>query len=70
MSYIAMLISDGATTFLKQEYLWVGVFVTLFAVIIACTVEQEFGQFYTTFAFLLGAATSTLSGYIGMKVAV
>ena len=70
MSYIASLISDGATTFLKTEYFWISVFVVIFASIIACTVEEEFGQFYTTFAFLLGAITSTVSGYIGMWVAV
>jgi inorganic pyrophosphatase len=32
--------------------------------------EHKFGQFYTTFAFLIGGATSILSGYIGMKIAV
>ena len=33
-------------------------------------VESTLGEFWITFAFLLGAFTSLLSGYIGMKVAV
>jgi Na+/H+-translocating membrane pyrophosphatase len=32
--------------------------------------EREAGEFYTTTAFMLGALTSCVSGYIGMKVAV
>ena len=33
-------------------------------------VESTLGEFWITFAFILGAFTSLLSGYIGMKVAV
>mmetsp|Transcript_25385 Transcript_25385/g.17934 ORF Transcript_25385/g.17934 Transcript_25385/m.17934 type:complete len:497 (+) Transcript_25385:322-1812(+) len=42
----------------------------IFAVIISLTVEKEVGQFLTTGPFILGAATSILSGYIGMQIAV
>jgi H+-translocating diphosphatase len=31
--------------------------------------EVEFGQFYTTFAFLIGGFTSIVAGYIGMRIA-
>lgn len=46
------------------------IFVAIFAVIIALTVEKELGQFWTVAPFVLGALTSILSGYIGMKIAV
>ena len=43
-------------------------FVMCFAVVIFLTVDG--GHFYTTIAFVLGASTSILSGYIGMYIAV
>lgn len=46
------------------------IFVVLFAIIISCTVEKEFGEFWTVIPFVLGAVTSIISGYIGMKIAV
>lgn len=70
MAYVSQLIIDGATTFLKAEYTYIGVFVALFSLIIIFAVEPVFGQFYTTVPFLVGAGTSVLSGYIGMQVAV
>ena len=68
MNLIAKLIQDGAGTFLRQEYLFTSIFVLLFALIIFFTVDD--GHFYTTIAFLLGAFTSIISGYIGMYIAV
>lgn len=38
--------------------------------LLAFTAEKEIGYFYTTAAFLIGGATSILSGYIGMRIAV
>ena len=70
MVEISKLIQDGATTFLKQEYLYTSLFIAIFAVIISLTVEPKFMTFYTTGPFLLGAVTSILSGYIGMQIAV
>ena len=70
MSEIAGLIQEGASTFLRQEYFWTGLFVVFFAVVIYSTAEPKVGMPYTTIAFLLGAFTSILSGYIGMKIAV
>ncbi len=37
---------------------------------IAFVAEPVQGTFYTTAAFLIGAATSIASGYIGMRIAV
>ncbi len=45
-------------------------FVAVFAVVIALTVEKEVGQVWTVVPFLLGAITSIVSGYIGMQIAV
>jgi len=46
------------------------IFIVAFAILLFFTAEQEFGQFYTTAAFLIGGATSILSGYLGMRIAV
>jgi H(+)-translocating pyrophosphatase len=70
MADIAKLISDGSDTFLKTEFASIGVFTAIFAVIIFFVAEKESGDFYVTFAFLLGALTSIVSGYIGMWIAV
>jgi len=70
MNEIAVLIQDGSTTFLKKEYAYTAFFMVIFAIIINLTVEKQVGQFYTTGPFLIGAATSMLSGYIGMQIAV
>ena len=70
MQKIANLIEQGAYTFLHQQYVFIGIFVIAFAIVIALTVEKSIGQFWTVVPFLLGALTSVLSGYIGMAVAV
>jgi Na+/H+-translocating membrane pyrophosphatase len=38
--------------------------------LIAVVAEPVEGTFYTTIAFIIGAATSIASGYIGMRIAV
>lgn len=71
-------IKKGAKTFLKEEYSKLAIFCAFFAVILAVAVDQpwkanEAGEKIafpmTTCAFLVGAATSMLCGYIGMAVA-
>lgn len=42
----------------------------IFAVIICFTVENNLGEFWTVVPFVLGALTSIISGFIGMKIAV
>lgn len=68
MAEISKLIQEGASTFLRQEYLYTFIFVCVFAAVIFLTVDA--GSFYTTIAFVLGATTSIVSGYIGMQIAV
>jgi Na+/H+-translocating membrane pyrophosphatase len=70
MVMIAKLISDGSDTFLKTEYTSIGIFMAIFTVFMAFTVEAEPGTYYTTCAFVLGGLSSTLAGYIGMWIAV
>jgi len=71
-------IKAGARTFLKEEYSKLAIFCAFFGVILAVAVDQpwkanEAGDKIafpmTTMAFLVGAATSMLCGYIGMTVA-
>ena len=70
MNEIAKLISDGSDTFLKEEYLYTGIFVALFSVIIFFVAEPVPYKPYTTIPFILGAVTSVICGYIGMQIAV
>ncbi|OMJ93715.1 hypothetical protein SteCoe_3281 [Stentor coeruleus] len=69
LNKISTAVANGAIAFLKEEYKILAVFIVIFAVIIALLVD-ELGTFWTTGAFVLGALTSIVSGYIGMKVAV
>lgn len=69
MKDIAALIRSGAITFLKKEYLYLTAFCAVFSVIIYFTAEVN-NYPYTTSAFLIGAATSMLCGYLGMLIAV
>jgi Na+/H+-translocating membrane pyrophosphatase len=64
------LIQEGASTFLRQEYKYTAIFVALFSIIIYLTAEQDMDLPFTTFAFIIGAFTSMLSGLIGMQIAV
>jgi inorganic pyrophosphatase len=66
-------ISEGAETFLHAEYQICAVFVVCFALVIFVLISL--GQsvkdgVLTMIAFITGALTSMLSGYIGMRVAV
>ncbi|KMZ63977.1 Inorganic diphosphatase [Zostera marina] len=84
-------ISTGASSFLFTEYKYVGMFMTLFAVLIflflgsvegfsmkpqKCTYTKDAmckpalaNAAFSTVSFLLGAITSLVSGYFGMKIA-
>lgn len=70
MNEIAKLIQDGASTFLREEYMYTGIFIFFFAIVIFFAAEQEAFIPYTTIPFILGAVTSIISGYIGMQIAV
>jgi len=63
--YIAKLISNGVFCFLATEYRYLAVFTAVAAI----SVGLAAGKF-TALAYLVGAATSTAAGYIGITVAV
>lgn len=63
---ISDAIAEGAMAFLRREYRVMAIFMALFAVLIWFTVDHGM---YTALSFLIGAATSVVSGFIGMKIA-
>ncbi|MGI6227497.1 MAG: sodium-translocating pyrophosphatase, partial [Peptococcales bacterium] len=73
MQDIAAAIQEGAMAFLFRQYKTLVVFVIILAGIIfvagALTEGQESLQPETAVAFIIGAACSTLAGYIGMNIA-
>ena len=64
MKEIAGYIREGAMAFLGREYKMVGIFAILLFLVVAL-----FIHIYAGIAFLVGAAFSTLAGYIGMTTA-
>eukprot|EP01052_Picozoa_sp_SAG31_P012250 SAG31_NODE_712_length_12660_cov_9.298463_4_plen_819_part_00 len=69
-------IRDGAKAFLHAEYLVCSGFVAIFGLLVMCLTAQtgtvtnwRVGMFTAT-SFVVGAATSMVSGYLGMMVAV
>jgi len=68
-------IYDGAESFLKAEYKICAYFVFVFSIVIFLLVTWGTNWdiargFLTALSFVLGALTSIVSGYLGMKVAV
>jgi len=68
-------IYDGAESFLRAEYAVCATFITCFAIVVFILVLWGTNwdlarSLFTALSFLLGAATSMASGYLGMKVAV
>ena len=73
MKRIAAAIQRGAQAFLTREYRAVGIFVAgVFVVLLALSffVGGDIFPIWTAVAFLLGAFSSGLAGYIGMYIAV
>ncbi|MCH9006596.1 sodium-translocating pyrophosphatase [candidate division KSB1 bacterium] len=71
MVEISKAIQEGARAFLKREYMYIGLFVFVIAVLIALTPlfsKVELG-WRTSVAFICGALASALAGYIGMSIA-
>ncbi len=69
LNMISDLIKDGAKVFLFQEYLYMLIFIIVFGAIIFFCCEHQPGTAYTTIAFVVGAFTSIICGYIGMMIA-
>lgn len=69
MKKIAGHIAEGAMAFLKAEYRVLGIFVLCVAVLLALTANSETSSPLVGVSFVLGAFSSALAGFIGMKVA-
>jgi len=70
---IQKAVADGANAFLFQEYEVLGVFMLGFAVVLLLLLGilgDWAAAVLATIAFLSGALTSTISGFIGMRIAV
>ena len=67
-------IAVGAKEFLKWENILIGVFIVVFAPLLGVLVGAASGNsghgFATAMAFIVGALTSMVSGYLGMMIAV
>ncbi len=69
MARIADAIATGAMAFLKAEYRVLAVFVVAVAALLAFTANSEESSPLVGLSFVLGAFSSALAGYIGMRVA-
>ncbi len=72
MQRVSKAISEGAMAFLRREYSVLGIFVVVVAVamyLIGRVSPPEVLRPATSFAFILGAVTSALAGFIGMGIA-
>jgi len=69
MSRIADAIATGAMAFLKAEYRVLAVFVVAVAALLAFTANSKESSPLVGLSFVLGAFSSALAGYIGMRVA-
>ena len=73
---IGQKISNGANAFLAQEYLIMLIFIIIFGVIVLLVIDifaegsDAKARFYASIAYVVGAITSMLCGYIGMRIAV
>merc|ERR1719375_538448 len=65
MIQISTTIADGAMSFLFTEYLYMGAYVVVFSGIL-----MYFTSWEATVSFVVGALTSIICGWIGMKIAV
>ena len=65
---IGAIIKEGASEFIWSEYKICAVFIILMGgIVFFCVDRME--HWFTTVAFLIGAATSMFCGAFGMKVA-
>ncbi|MPZ70359.1 MAG: sodium-translocating pyrophosphatase [Actinobacteria bacterium] len=67
MQEIGAAIREGAMAFLKREYTWVAGFVAVMAVLIF--VVLDYGRPWGAIAYICGALTSALAGFVGMRIA-
>jgi K(+)-stimulated pyrophosphate-energized sodium pump len=69
MKKIASHIAEGAMAFLKAEYKVLAIFVLCVAILLGITANSETSSPLVAVSFIIGAFTSGLAGFIGMRVA-
>jgi K(+)-stimulated pyrophosphate-energized sodium pump len=69
MKKIAGHIAEGAMAFLKAEYKVLAIFVVCVSLLLAFTANSETSSPLVGLSFVLGAFSSALAGFIGMRVA-
>jgi len=66
MKDISLAIRQGAMAFLRREFLTLGIFTVVVAIILGFFIEPEG---LVALAYVLGTLTSALAGFIGMSIA-
>ena len=69
MEKIGKAIADGAMAFLRAEYRVLAIFVVVVAILLAFLAPEGKNSWLVSVSFLIGALTSGLAGFLGMKVA-
>jgi K(+)-stimulated pyrophosphate-energized sodium pump len=69
MKKISSHIAEGAMAFLKAEYKVLIIFVACVAILLGVTADSETSSPLVGVSFVLGAFSSALAGFIGMRVA-
>ena len=69
MKQIGANIADGAMAFLKAEYRVLAIFVIIVAVLLAFAANSQGDSPLVSLSFLVGALSSGLAGFLGMRVA-
>ncbi|MEZ4742223.1 MAG: V-type H(+)-translocating pyrophosphatase [Bdellovibrionota bacterium] len=72
---ISGAIEEGAMAFLQAEYKYVGLYCIAFAALMAVALDEHHTPdinegMYSAIAFLIGAFTSSVCAFLGMKIAV
>lgn len=71
---ISSAIEEGAMAFLSAEYKYVGIFCAVFAAVILFALDDAHTPdvhegIYSAFSFVMGALISSVSAFLGMKIA-
>ena len=69
MVQIAKFISDGSMAFIKAEYKILAFFVLGIGLLLVVLADPETSSPLVAFSFVVGAASSALAGYIGLRIA-
>lgn len=69
MAKIATYIAEGAMAFLRAEYRVLSIFVVSVAILLGVSADPNVSSPFVALSFVLGALSSALAGFIGMRVA-